>query len=338
MYLPGISTPEHPAQRAAQRGYTLLELLLYVTILSALLTTVVFFFGTVTDARVKNQTVLEVNDQGTMLMDYLTQTIRTATSITAPAAGLAGPSLMLTVPTGSLSPTTFNLSGTTLGYGVDAGTNDTSDSGYINATKFVASSTGTISTLYMLTGNTIAASPNNKGQMAIYSGAVSPSALLTSSASTTLSASSWNAFAVPPVNVSSGQTYWLAYNTNGLAVADNALRQHAGTTNQSMFVAQAFGTWPASWTGTSQTLEYSLYAQIDRTAAPATLQIKEGATALLALTSSKVRLSGLTFKNLSRGGTLGIVQISFTLSRVNPSNVNAYEYQKTFTTSAELAW
>ncbi len=97
-----------------QTGYTLIELLLYVAITGILLTATTGFFGLVADARVKNQTISEVNDQGVFIMDYLTQTVRNATSITTPITGASGSSLTLVVPTVSLSPTIFSLSGTTL--------------------------------------------------------------------------------------------------------------------------------------------------------------------------------------------------------------------------------
>lgn len=164
-----------------QQGYTLIELLLYVVIVGMLLTSVVGFMGTATDARVKNQAIAEVDDQGIAVMDYITQTIRNATSISAPAAGgVAASSLTLVVPTASLSPTVFSLSGTTL-------------------------------------------------------------------------------------------------------------------------------------------------------------QVKEGTAAAIALTSSDVQVSNLSFKNLTRSGTIGIIQVSFTLSRVNLGNQNVFNYQKTFTSSAEVA-
>ncbi len=320
-----------------QHGYTLIELLLYVAIIGTLLTTVTYFFGTVVDARVKNQTIIEVNDQGAALMDYLTQTVRNATSITAPATGLSASSLTLVVPTGSLSPTVVSGSGATLGYATDGTATDTNDSNSIQATKFVASTTGTVSTLYGRVG-TVGASPNNKAQMAIYSGAASPTTLLASSASTTLVANSWNAFPITSVNITSGQTYWLAYNTNGIAAADNNLRNHTGTTGQSTWIAQTFGTWPNSWTGSPENLEYSMYASVDTASTPGTVQVKEGAGALVPLTNNDVQVSGLLFKNLSRASTPGSIQISFTLSRVNPNNKNEYEYQKTFTSSAEVGW
>ena len=58
------------------------------------------------------------------------------------------------------------------------------------------------------------------------------------------------------------------------------------------------------------------------------LQVKEGAAAVVPLTGSKVQISGLTFKNLSRSGTTGIVQVSFTVQRVNTGGRNEYDYQK----------
>lgn len=167
--------------RTNQTGYTLIELLLYAVIVSMVLSSVTYFFGAAVDARVKAQSILEVNDQGTAVMDYMLRTIRNATSITAPAAAASASSLTLVVPTGSLSPTVFNLSGTTL-------------------------------------------------------------------------------------------------------------------------------------------------------------QVTEGAAAAVALTSADVQISSLTFTNLTRSGTGGIVQVSFTMGRTNPNSRNEYDYQRTFTSSAEVGW
>jgi Tfp pilus assembly protein PilW len=160
-----------------------MELMLYIVIIGILLTSVTTFFGIVIEARVKNQSISEVEDQGVLVMDYITQTIRNASSVSAPAAGATGPSLTLVVPTGSLSPTVFSVNGTTL-------------------------------------------------------------------------------------------------------------------------------------------------------------QVQEGGNPAVALTNGEVevQLNSLTFKNLTASGTPGIVQVSFTLRRVNPQNRNEYDYQKTFTGSAEVGW
>lgn len=321
-------------------GYTLIELLLYMAIVGSLLTAITYFLGVVVDSRVKNQTISKINDQGTAVMDSITQTIRNATSISAPAVGASGTSLTLVVPTGSLSPTVFSASSSsTLGYSTNGASVDSNDSNSINATKFVAASTGTISTLNAYV-STVAASPNNKAQMAIYSGTSSPTTLLASSAATTLTANTANAFSITPVSVTSGQTYWLAYNTNGVAAGDNNLKDHTGTTNQSMYTssAQAYGTWPASWTGTGQSVEFSMYASIVAGAAGANFQIQEAAAAAVPLISSDVQMSGLTFTNLTRTGTGGIVRVSFTLAMLNPNSRNEYDYQKSFTSSAEVGW
>lgn len=66
------------------------------------------------------------------------------------------------------------------------------------------------------------------------------------------------------------------------------------------------------------------------------IQIQEGASAAIALTNSKVQITNLQFNNLSRSGTKGIVKVSFTISRINTSGKNVYDYQKTFTTSVAV--
>ncbi len=69
---------------------------------------------------------------------------------------------------------------------------------------------------------------------------------------------------------------------------------------------------------------------------PSSLQIKEGVGAVLPLSNNKVTVSGLSFKNLTRPGTPGVVQISFTVARSSQSVKNEYDYQKTFTSTAAL--
>lgn len=168
-------------QAKTQHGYTLIELLLYIAMLGILLPSVVMFMGAAVETRVKNQTITEVNEQGMAAMDTVTQIIRNANAITAPAAAASGAALTVTVPTASLSPTIFDVSGSAL-------------------------------------------------------------------------------------------------------------------------------------------------------------RVKEGAAAAIPLTSNDVQVSNLTFTNLTRSGTAGTVQVSFTLSYVNNSGRNEYNYQKTFTTTAELGW
>lgn len=66
------------------------------------------------------------------------------------------------------------------------------------------------------------------------------------------------------------------------------------------------------------------------------IRITEGAGSAISLTSPRVTASGLTFNNLSRDSTPGVVRIQFTLSHVNPEGRNEYNYIKTFYASASL--
>jgi hypothetical protein len=66
------------------------------------------------------------------------------------------------------------------------------------------------------------------------------------------------------------------------------------------------------------------------------IRIKKGAATAIALTNSKVQVTSLSFTNLTRSGTPGVVRISFTVSMVNSSGRNEYDYQRTFYSSAAV--
>jgi len=66
------------------------------------------------------------------------------------------------------------------------------------------------------------------------------------------------------------------------------------------------------------------------------VRIKEGTASVVPLTNSRITASGLTFQNLSRTSTPGTIRIQFTLTHVNPSGRNEYNFSKTFTGSATL--
>lgn len=90
--------------------------------------------------------------------------------------------------------------------------------------------------------------------------------------------------------------------------------------------------------GTMLTLD-SEDAALDPTIIDASLnrlRIREGAASPVFLTTTSVTLSDLTFTNLSRASTPGVVQISFTLTHINQPGTQGYDYVKTFTTSAAL--
>ncbi len=66
------------------------------------------------------------------------------------------------------------------------------------------------------------------------------------------------------------------------------------------------------------------------------IRIAEGAGSAATLTNSRVTASGLSFSNLSRASTPGVVRIMFTLTAVNTTGRNEYDYTKTFYGSASL--
>ncbi len=97
-----------------RNGFTLIELLLYLAIVPFILLSISAFFYIFPEARVKNQTIMEVEEQGAMIMDLITQIIRNAETINAPLAGSSTSSLSLDVVNAALDPTLFDLSGSTL--------------------------------------------------------------------------------------------------------------------------------------------------------------------------------------------------------------------------------
>ncbi len=66
------------------------------------------------------------------------------------------------------------------------------------------------------------------------------------------------------------------------------------------------------------------------------IRITEGAGSPVSLTNTRVTASNLTFQNLSRTGTSGTIRIQFTLTHLNPSGRNEYDYNKTFYGTATL--
>jgi Tfp pilus assembly protein PilW len=66
------------------------------------------------------------------------------------------------------------------------------------------------------------------------------------------------------------------------------------------------------------------------------IRIKEGASAVVPLTNSRVTASALNFQNLSRASTPGTIRISFMLIHINPSGRNEYSFAKIFYGSASL--
>lgn len=94
----------------SQKGFSLVEMLLYVGISSVILLSLSLFLTFLLSSRIKNQSILDVNQQGIQVMQLITQTIRNGKSIDFPSIGATSTSLSITVNDPLLSPTVFDVS------------------------------------------------------------------------------------------------------------------------------------------------------------------------------------------------------------------------------------
>ena len=91
------------------RGFTLIELILYIALLSALLLALSGFYGLVLRGRAKAQSIAEVEQSGSQIVQIITQTVRNSTAINSPGIGTSASSLSVNVVNVSQSPTVFDL-------------------------------------------------------------------------------------------------------------------------------------------------------------------------------------------------------------------------------------
>jgi len=94
-----------------KKGFTLVETLIYVAILAMFIFSLIAFLNIMTNARINNQMVLEVNNQGDQVIKTITQSARNATTINTPAISSTGSSLSLATSASGTNPTVFSISG-----------------------------------------------------------------------------------------------------------------------------------------------------------------------------------------------------------------------------------
>ncbi len=96
------------------RGFTLVEMVLYVGLCSILLISLSGLASYLLESRIRSQAINEVNQQGFQVMSLMTQTIRNGKSVEIPSVGTISPTLSITTADTLLNPTVFSLSSTTL--------------------------------------------------------------------------------------------------------------------------------------------------------------------------------------------------------------------------------
>ena len=87
-----------------------MELLLYVGIASIILLISSFFLSTLMRSGIKDQTISEVDQQGLIALNMVTQSIRNAESLITPTQGQTSATLSLTTDEPGMNPTQVYLS------------------------------------------------------------------------------------------------------------------------------------------------------------------------------------------------------------------------------------
>lgn len=127
------------------QGFTLVELLLYVSIVGVIIFSVAGLLFLLFESRVKNQTIAEVEQQGIQVMQIITQTVRNVSTISSPTQGVNAVSL-------TVGASTFDLSGGTIRADAIALTNARVTASNISFYNLSRSGTdGTIRIQYTLT-------------------------------------------------------------------------------------------------------------------------------------------------------------------------------------------
>ena len=91
-------------------GMTMIEIILYLALVSIFVVSLTYFWSLLMQSQIKNRVVTEVHNQANLLAGQITQTIRNASSINSPLAGNSAASLSLAMSSAPLSPTIFSLS------------------------------------------------------------------------------------------------------------------------------------------------------------------------------------------------------------------------------------
>ena len=91
------------------RGFTLIELVLYISIMSILLLGLAVLMSTILETRERHQVIAEVEQQGIQIMQKLTQSLKDADSVELPVLGSSGSTLSLTPHENAANTTVFTI-------------------------------------------------------------------------------------------------------------------------------------------------------------------------------------------------------------------------------------
>lgn len=92
-----------------RKAFTLIELLLYVTVLGVVVLGMSIFLSVLQHQGARSGVIAEVEDQSLAPMEIMTQVIRNATSSSSPAIGTSGSSATILGTNALTNPTVFSL-------------------------------------------------------------------------------------------------------------------------------------------------------------------------------------------------------------------------------------
>jgi len=119
------------------KGFTLIELILYIAIASIVLGVVTLFLRSLVEGKIKSDTIAEVEQQGLQITHRITRAIRSSEGIISPAQGLSGASLTLDTVNASDDPTIFDLAVDTIRITEGAGSAITLNNGIVTASNLL---------------------------------------------------------------------------------------------------------------------------------------------------------------------------------------------------------
>lgn len=104
-----------------ESGFTFIELVIYLAMVSLITATIALLAFSITEARVRQQTVDEVINQGFWIQDTITKAIQDSESVTFPSFDTGSAILELVMSDANVDPTIFSLSAGVLQLQEDGG-------------------------------------------------------------------------------------------------------------------------------------------------------------------------------------------------------------------------
>jgi len=116
---------------STQKGFTLLEFVIYITLVVGILVTATTFAWNIVNSRTKAFAIQEVQQNGRFIMNKIAQEVRGAQDITTPVIGVPGDTLEVVVRDVAKDPIIFSLSDGKLSMSAAGGTTYNLHSGAI---------------------------------------------------------------------------------------------------------------------------------------------------------------------------------------------------------------